>query len=73
MRIWNRALTAEEINAPDHFYSVDANAEGLVSYWKFDEDDRASNSIADHTINGNDMYVVNTIKWYDVMLPDTGK
>lgn len=73
VRIWNRALTAEEINAPDHFYSVDANAEGLVSYWKFDEDDRASNSIADHTINGNDMYVVNTIKWYDVMLPDTGK
>nr|WP_122119625.1 DUF1735 and LamG domain-containing protein [Alistipes megaguti] len=73
VRIWNRALTAEEINAPDHFYSVDANAEGLVSYWKFDEDDRASSSIADHTINGNDMYVVNTIKWYDVTLPDTGK
>lgn len=73
VRIWNRALSAEEINAPDHFYSVDADAEGLVSYWKFDEDDRASGSIADHTVNGNDMYVVNTIKWHDVTLPDAGK
>ena len=73
VRIWNRALTVEEINAPDHFYSVDADAEGLVSYWKFDEDDRASGSIADHTVNGNDMYVVNTIKWHDVTLPDAGK
>lgn len=73
VRIWNRALTAEEINAPDHFYSVESDSEGLISYWKFDEDDRASGTIADRTANGNDMYVVNTIKWFDVTLPETGK
>ncbi|WP_196016879.1 DUF1735 and LamG domain-containing protein [Alistipes senegalensis] len=73
VRIWNRALSAEEINAPDHFYSVESDSEGLISYWKFDEDDRASGTIADRTANGNDMYVVNTIKWFDVTLPETGK
>ena len=35
-RIWNRVLTQDEINAKDHFYQVEPDAEGLVSYWKFD-------------------------------------
>lgn len=36
-RIWNRALSADEINAPSHFYSVDPSSDGLIAYWKFDE------------------------------------
>jgi len=73
VRIWNKALTAEEINAADHFYTVDPASEGLVSYWKFDEDDRASGTIRDHTTYGNDMYVVGNMKWQDVSLPETNK
>lgn len=37
MRAWNRCLTAEEINAPNHFYTVDEKADGLLTYWKFTE------------------------------------
>ena len=37
VRIWNKVLTKEEINAKDHFYEVAPDSEGLVSYWKFDE------------------------------------
>ena len=34
VRIWNRALSADEINAKGHFYSVDATSDGLLAYWK---------------------------------------
>ena len=37
VRIWNRALTAEEIQAVNHFYTADPASEGLIAYWKFDE------------------------------------
>ena len=33
VRVWNRALSAAEINAENHFYTVDPNSEGLVAYW----------------------------------------
>ena len=36
VRIWNRALTAEEIQANMN-RSLSNNEEGLVGYWKFDE------------------------------------
>ncbi len=36
VRIWNKVLTSAEINAKDHFYQVEPDADGLVSYWKFD-------------------------------------
>lgn len=76
LRIWNRILTPEEINARNHFYRVDTDAEGLVAYWKFDEG--AGNYIHDYA-NGYDMYVPATypgkasapgdIKWNAVTLP----
>lgn len=31
VRIWNRVLSEEEINAKDHAYEVDPNSEGLVA------------------------------------------
>lgn len=81
IRIWNKVLTEEEINAPDHFYTVDPNSEGLYSYWKFVEGE--GNTIADATGKGNPLYgevdvrttnSVNKgdegIKWVSVALPD---
>ena len=37
VRVWNRALSAAEINAENHFYKVDPASEGLVAYWKLDD------------------------------------
>ena len=54
IRIWNKTLTAEEINAENHFYSVNPDAEGLFSYWKFTEG--TGTSIADATGKGNALY-----------------
>lgn len=54
MRIWNKALTAEDIAAPGHFYFVDPTSEGLFSYWP--ATDAKGNTIADATGRGNILY-----------------
>lgn len=54
MRVWNKALSAEEINAPGHFYFVDPTTEGLFSYWT--TVDAKGNTIADATGRGNTLY-----------------
>lgn len=51
LRIWNRALTADEINAENHFYTVEPNAEGLVAYWKCNEG--SGLEVKDYTANAN--------------------
>jgi len=66
-RIWNRVLTAEEINAKDHFYTVDPNAEGLAAYWKFDEG--AGIVVKDYTENKNDATASKPLTWKAVELP----
>ena len=66
-RIWNRTLTSEEINSPNHFYSVDPLSDGLVAYWKFD--DGAGNKIKDYSANGNDLTVDSNPGWTKVSLP----
>lgn len=53
VRIWNKALTSDEINAKDHFYKVEVNSEGLVAYWKMN--DGGGSVIKDYTSNGNDL------------------
>lgn len=53
VRIWNRALTKEEINAKDHFYKVDPASEGLVAYWKMN--DGEGSIYKDYTANGNNL------------------
>jgi hypothetical protein len=66
-RVWNRVLTAEEINSANHFYSVDPNAEGLKAYWKFDEG--VGITVNDHTGNGNNATAGKALTWKTVELP----
>lgn len=54
VRIWKKALTEAEINAKNHFYTVDPKSEGLFSYWKFTKG--TGNFIEDATDNGNKLY-----------------
>lgn len=63
VRVWNRALSADEINADGHFYSVSHDSDGLVAYWKLD--DGEGNVIKDYTSNGNDLtgYVFDGSQW----------
>lgn len=77
LRIWNRALTKEEINAENHFYTVDPESEGLLCYWKLNEGE--GNTFKDYTGNGNDLtgeINVGTVnvtagaQWVDVSLPE---
>ncbi len=67
VRIWNKTLSQDEINAKDHFYMVDPASEGLVAYWKFD--DGAGNKIKDYSVNGNDLTVDSAPIWTNVSLP----
>ena len=53
VRIWNRALSKEEINSENHFYSVPVDSEGLVGYWKLNEG--SGNTVIDSSPSGNNM------------------
>ena len=75
VRVWNRALSADEINAPNHFYKVDPASEGLVAYWKLD--DGTGYIAKDYTANGNNLTGEvysgyswsNGMEWREVQLP----
>ena len=67
VRIWNRTLSKEDVNAPNHFYTVDPASEGLISYWKFD--DAAGNIIKDYSPSGYDLTCDKNPKWNKVSLP----
>lgn len=66
-RVWNRALSQEEIQSKDHFYSVDPASEGLVAYWKFNEGE--GNVIKDATANHYHLRAASAVTWSDVELP----
>lgn len=67
-RVWNRVLTAEEIQAKNHFYLVDATDANLAAYWKFDEG--AGREIGDASENDNAL-IANTVPgWKAVSLPE---
>lgn len=66
VRVWNRILTKEEIQAKNHFYKVDPESEGLVAYWKMNEG--AGNRISDYA-NGYDLNAYAAITWVPVALP----
>lgn len=53
VRVWNKALSSEELNAKNHFYTVPANSDGLVAYWKLN--DGSGTTFKDYTANGNDL------------------
>lgn len=71
VRIWNKELSEEEINKPNHFYQIEdiakAESEGLLVYWKLDE---KSDEIKDATSNGNNGKAYKTLTWVDVALPE---
>lgn len=66
-RVWNRILSAEEIAAKNHFYTVSPDAEGLAAYWKFNEG--SGSSVKDHTANGNNAVALSPLEWKSVELP----
>ena len=67
VRIWNRALTAEEIQVTNHFYTIEPESEGLIAYWKFDE---GSGTVAkDYSVSGYDLTIEKEPKWESVSLP----
>lgn len=69
VRIWNIVRTEEEIaNNP---YSVSPDSEGLVTYWKFD--DEQSLTVKDHTGNNNNAIAKKPLKWTKVSLPEPNK
>jgi len=67
-RIWNKVLTADDLNSNSHFYTVDPESEGLVAYWKFDEG--AGTTIKDYSQYGNDLTVDSEPQWKSVSLPE---
>lgn len=67
-RIWNTVRTQQEL-ARD-MYFVNPNSEGLVAYWKFDDENPTR--IKDHTTYGNDLVAKRgNLKWTAVSLPAT--
>lgn len=65
MRIWNKARTQAEIASS--MYEVDAQSDGLIAYWKFNEGD--GNTVADHSGNNNTITAESALKWTGVSLP----
>lgn len=68
VRIWNKALTAEEIGSENHFYKIDPASEGLVAYWKFDDRVPGKN-IRDYGPYGFDLKTESDVNWVNVALP----
>ena len=68
VRIWNRCLSEEEINADAHFYTVAPNSDGLAAYWKMDVG--ACTVLKDSSPNGNDLTLDNPTTWPKVSLPE---
>ena len=66
IRIWNRILSSEEINAKNHFYLVDPESEGLVGYWKANE---GVGAVWTDKTGNNDAKAANTVIWHSVSLP----
>lgn len=67
LRIWNKALSFDQINEPNHFYRVDPASDGLVTYWKFN--DGAGSTVKDHTSYGNDLTAGSELDWQVVSIP----
>lgn len=67
LRVWNRILTKEEINTPNHFYMVSEDSEGLAAYWKMDEG--TGSYIRDYA-NGYDLKCLKAPEWIPVYLPE---
>lgn len=67
VRVWNRVLTGDEIEAKNHYYIIAPDSEGLMAYWKFDEG--SGKVVVDHTGNGNTVVANADMRWDSVSLP----
>ena len=70
VRVWNVVRTQDEIKSS--IYSVDPSTEGLVGYWKMD-DNTSAFKVVDATGHGNDAEASTALEWRNVSLPETGK
>ena len=68
-RIWNVVRSKEDIAANPYY--VDSDSEGLVAYWKFN--DESALSVVDHSGNGNNAVANSTLRWTPVTLPVPGE
>ena len=69
VRLWNKALTSEEIASENHFYKIDPASDGLVAYWKFDDNTKGK-IVKDYTGNGFDLKTEREVNWQSVALPE---
>lgn len=77
VRVWNRALTQDELRAPGHFYKLYPDSETgefpeeLLAYWKLDEESEEGGTVTvrDHSRYGNDLTADHGFSWYPVELP----
>lgn len=69
-RVWNRALTDEEILADPlrSYYINPEEAEGLIGYWKLNEG--KGDISKDYSGNGNDAVAKMPVVWRKVSLPE---
>ncbi|MCM1177568.1 MAG: DUF1735 and LamG domain-containing protein [Clostridium sp.] len=70
VRIWNRVLSAEEINKPNHFYKLyeDEIDDSLIAYWKFCEG--TGKTVKDYSSSAKDLTADHDFVWYPVELPE---
>lgn len=69
VRVWNKVLSEEEINASNHFYKIydPATNGNLVAYWKFNDGTGAT--ITDYSSNANTASASKVLTWNSVELP----
>lgn len=73
VRLWNKALTEDELNAKNHFYKLYPEAEtglfteDLLAYWRFSEG--KGGVIKDLSVYGHDLKADHDFVWYPVDLP----
>ena len=67
VRVWNVVRTQKEIQ--DNIYTVDPQTEGLVGYWKMD-DNTTTGKVVDATGHGNDAIANSTLSFHNVSLPE---
>lgn len=67
VRVWNVVRTQQQIQ--DNIYTVDPQTEGLVGYWKMD-DNTTTGKVVDATGHGNDAIANSTLSFHNVSLPE---
>ena len=68
IRVWNVVRTQQQI--ADNFYTVDPESEGLVAYWKMD-DNTTTGKVVDATGHGNDAIAASPLSFHNVSLPES--